>query len=156
MGSIMVNRHRPMRVVPTITTRVVILATGSILRCGRHYGGGQGASTCKPVKNAPYGDIFLRPGVFRGNFCETEVAFCPVLLRRGRTYRHTTADRGLSGGTICSADARTWRSQRPFRSFVSATRRLTGGDLPWRETGPWRWTCFLAACRAKAPVTQAR
>jgi len=41
MGSNMVNRYRPMRVVPTITTRVVI-TTFSIMRSANIMRGGQG------------------------------------------------------------------------------------------------------------------
>ena len=46
MGSIMVYRYRPMRVVPTITTRV-FMARGSFMRWRRHYVRLQKGSTGK-------------------------------------------------------------------------------------------------------------
>ncbi|CUH88589.1 hypothetical protein PH5382_02528 [Phaeobacter sp. CECT 5382] len=59
MGLIVVYRYRPMRLVPTITTRLVI-ARLSLLRCSGHYDCWHGASTGKDTKIEWFWDILLR------------------------------------------------------------------------------------------------
>ena len=59
MGLIVVYRYRPMRLVPTITTRLII-ARLSLLRCSGHYVCWHGASTGKGIKFRLFWDILLR------------------------------------------------------------------------------------------------
>lgn len=72
MGSIVVYRYRPMRLVPTITTRVVI-ATGSLMLKRTLWAVVTGVNSqlkCKCNQNVAYLGVLLRGYVVRRNIRE--------------------------------------------------------------------------------------